>query len=112
MGEVSYRRISISVIAPDCSKRFRKVTEAPNGQSFTQQAVDELLAKTAENIEREFPEHDYRMVCVGKGQYNFVPTGRRAVNVAQAMVSKAVRQFHSEVVADVIGQGGIDEVPR
>lgn len=72
VGQINLKRLAFKVFAPG-NKRFKKLLVlAPHRKAFTPQGVDDVLSQMATRVEESFPEHDYRFVPIGTGEFNFV----------------------------------------
>lgn len=55
------------------------------GHGISEEAIDKRLEQVADQIEKRFPGHEYRMVEVGEAQFNFVWIGRREAPAIQKL---------------------------
>ena len=46
---------------------------APPGREFTQAAARDLVARFMGHVNDKFPQHVFRVVACGRGQYNVIP---------------------------------------
>lgn len=75
-GERIYRRIDVKVFLPDGTFK-RERLQAPPKSGFSPENIDKALTAVADNIERQFPQFDYRLVPLSAYQFNFVCVGPR-----------------------------------
>jgi hypothetical protein len=54
------------------------------GTLWTAPGIDAQLAHTAEEIEKRWPDEEYRLVALGPNRFNFVHVGRKAEGAAAA----------------------------
>jgi hypothetical protein len=71
--------IRIKIFDPGNNKHKVYIFRAPNGRSFIEAGVEDILGKVVAEVEKMYPEHDYRMVQVGRADYNFLDCGHKAV---------------------------------
>ena len=67
------------IIVDDVQKQ-RKRFHAPKDEYYTEASIEELLDRIAANLERQYPNHDFKLVELDFGRFNFIGTLR--VNVA------------------------------
>lgn len=72
------RTVEMKIFAPGNRKFIRRRVIAGSKKAFTDAGVDGLLDLAASVVERLYPEHDYTVVEVGPGKFNFVWRGERA----------------------------------
>lgn len=71
--------IRIKIFAPGNKKHKVYIFRAPNGRSFVEAGVEDILSKVVAEVEKMYPEHEYGMVQVGKADYNFLDRGHKPV---------------------------------
>jgi hypothetical protein len=79
------KRITVKLFAPG-NKTHKTVTlPAGKGRMFVDEGVS-ALNHFAEELEKNFPNEDYALREVGRGEYNFVWIGKKAVDPADLLV--------------------------
>lgn len=81
------KNIRFSVILID-GKRFPKIVRAPAGRLFTETAIENLLAREAEIIDKYFPGREFRLVPLTSRDFNFVEISKEEAEL---------RSRHSEL---------------
>lgn len=69
------KSVRISIFCPGNKARALRVYTAPPGRRFGEKAIDDLLARTADSLEKQHPGDEYRLVPV-VGGFNFVHVGK------------------------------------
>jgi acetylornithine deacetylase/succinyl-diaminopimelate desuccinylase-like protein len=71
-GEQLFKAVQIKVFYPGNKKSALQVHRAPHGNGLTSDGIDQILASTAEKIEKVWPGQEYSMVALGPAAFNFV----------------------------------------
>src|SRR6266496_911305 len=72
LGPVNMRRITLKVFTH--SGEWEPVIfRAPRGQQFSQAGAAHLVSRLMGTVEEKFPGQIFRVVYVGRGQYNVIP---------------------------------------
>ncbi len=71
-GERLFKAVEISIFTPE-NKRIRQRHVAPPRQGINEKGIEILLRKTADKIEKSWPDVDYSLVELGANRFNFVP---------------------------------------
>jgi len=82
-GERAYKIVTVKTFTPENKVRFTKHFRARPGFCFTAADVDKILDSVADQIEQRFPGHNYEMVEVGDGCFNFVWRGQSRAPAGQ-----------------------------
>lgn len=67
------KHVTCKVFPPTGGAGLAQVFHAPNGHHFQDDGVRDITNRMADVIEKTYPGVDYRMIEVGRGQFNFVP---------------------------------------
>jgi hypothetical protein len=98
---MSIKSIRIKIFEPGNRKHKVYMFRAGKQRHFVEAGVTDILAKVAEEVEKMHPEHEYGMVQVGKGDYNFLHRGFKPVEDEDILVA-GMRL--GEVVSVEVGQ--------
>lgn len=85
-GARVWKVVTVRIFNPGNASHRTIRRRADKGQGFADAAVDDILDGVAEHLEKYFPEHDYRLVPIGSGEFNFVWRGRRQAPGTQEQV--------------------------
>ena len=68
---MSIRKVEIKIFAPGNRKREVLRYRAPQGKTFTEEGVEQILSTVAQNLEQRFPGEEYKLVPCAGGRYTF-----------------------------------------
>jgi hypothetical protein len=60
---------------------------APPGRAWAPVDVDKILDRVADTVEKQFPAHEYEMLALGQGYYNFICRGEKKAQGTLSPVS-------------------------
>jgi hypothetical protein len=69
--------IRARVFAPGNRRSALLAYRAAHGRAWAPADVDKILDGVAADIEKNFPDHEFEMVELGQGHYNFVCRGEK-----------------------------------
>lgn len=81
-GEPLVKAVTLKIFQPGNRKSAKQVYRAPAGKGYAPEAVERILLRTANLIEKQLPTEEYHLVPIGPAAFNFVHAGRRAEEVA------------------------------
>ena len=82
-GEPIWKCIRIRIFNEENRGSTLRTLHAEPGKGFTEKTVDNILDQVAEDLERRFPVHEYSLVPLGQGHFNFVWRTYRVAPVEQ-----------------------------
>lgn len=65
-------------------KSTTRIIKPKPGHHWNDAGVDEVLDWVASELGKKYPEDEFRMAAAGPGCFNFIHTGKRAVEPAVA----------------------------
>jgi len=71
------KKIAIKLFYPGNKRHKKVIVRAPSGRLITPDGIERQLRQAADTLEKEFPGHDYHLVPIGHGAYNFVCIGEK-----------------------------------
>lgn len=77
------KKIQIKLFYPGNKRHKKVIVRAPNGKTITSDGVEHYLQQAALTLEKEFPGHDYHLVPIGPGAFNFVCAGEKPGELLQ-----------------------------
>lgn len=86
-GARLWKKITVRTFNEGNKRPFVKTFLARPGFGFTEEEVDKYLQHVSEEIEKRFPGHEYELVELTGGHFNFVWRGRREAGPSQEPVS-------------------------
>jgi hypothetical protein len=76
-GNVIYPMVTLKLFSVrNTHCRIQKI-KAPKGKCWGEAAIQQILTDTADALERELPDEEYRIVEVGPSSFNFVWAGHK-----------------------------------
>lgn len=80
-GEVCSRRIVLKVLpAGEASiKKQKVVVQAPAHRLFTEKSIDGTVESFAADLEKAYPNSEFRLVQIGPAEFNFIWAGEKNV---------------------------------
>jgi hypothetical protein len=79
--------LRIKLFEPGNKKHKVYIFRAGDGRHFAERGAEDILGKVVAEIEKMYPEHEYAMVQVGKGDYNFMHRGHKEVAAEDIVVA-------------------------
>jgi hypothetical protein len=70
------KQIQVKIFEPGNKKSLSHTYRAPQGAAFAPEAIEHLLHRLCENVEKEYPGEDYKLIAVGPSSFNFVHQGK------------------------------------
>lgn len=93
--------ITVKIFTPHNTRAKKKILTPPQrGTGWNSSHIDQILHNIAEDLEKRYPGHEYRMVPIGPKSFNFIW-------VAESEVAEALRDGSSEVGVQGNEQGAI-----
>ena len=71
-GPRPLKQITIRIIPAEGHAEDKQVFHAPPGRHYTPESEEHAVELVVEHLDRKYPWWNFRMVKVGRGQYNFV----------------------------------------
>lgn len=66
------RHLQVRVFEPGNKKSVLKTLRPGPRRTFTEEGIDAQLKQIADNLEKYFPQHEFRLVPLGPDSFNFV----------------------------------------
>lgn len=82
-----FTKISIRVFSEHNAGSKLFTQHARPGHAFTEEGIEEYLARVAGQVEKRFPNSEYDLVPLGQAHFNFVWRGYREPSSGQEAVS-------------------------
>jgi len=76
-GPRPLKQIKIRIIPAEGHAEDKQTFHAPPGRHYTDESIEHVVEKVIEHLDKKYPWWEFRMVKVGRGQYNFVYDGLR-----------------------------------
>lgn len=73
------KNIRVRIFLPGNKKSQRQTITAPAGKEWNDSGIESCLERIADNIEKQFPQEEYKLVALGSAEFNFVNLGPRAL---------------------------------
>jgi len=77
-GELLFRTLKVKIFTPHNLKARSFILRAEGNKAFTREGIDAQLDHIAQQIEEQYPEHEYRLIPIGGGIFNFVWQAEKA----------------------------------
>lgn len=69
------KNIRVRIFLPGNKKAGRQTLTAPAGKAWNDDGVTSCLKRIADNVEKQFPNEEYKLVTLGVNEFNFVHVG-------------------------------------
>jgi hypothetical protein len=81
---IAVKSIRVRVFAPGNRRSTLCAYKAARGRAWAETDADKILDAVANDVEKNFPGHEYEMVSLGRGYYNFVCRGEKKAEGTQS----------------------------
>lgn len=79
-GDRLFTHLTLKLFLPGNKKRIVRNLKPPQGMYINSTIIEAQLMAAAKEIDRKFPQHEYRLVPTGPASFNFVWVREKAAN--------------------------------
>ena len=76
------KNVRVRIFTPGNKRSWAKLISAPPRRVFKDEGIDEILQKVASDLEKRYPDEEFRLVPLGPREFNFVHVGERCRQTA------------------------------